>query len=116
MLDLKEQYKKTIKSQLQKEFNFKNENEIPKLLKIVVSRGIGEATSNSKAVEVSPQRRVDLALRYITQGAYQKAFNSKKKIEQTLADEIIAASNTDQAHSNVIAKKLEAERQADASR
>ncbi|MBU1246224.1 MAG: 30S ribosomal protein S7 [Nanoarchaeota archaeon] len=70
----------------------------------------------SKAVEVSPQRRVDLALRYMVQGAYQKSFNSKKKIEQTLADEIIAASNTDQAHSNVIAKKLEAERQSDASR
>ena len=70
----------------------------------------------SKAVEVAPQRRVDLALRYMVQGAYQKSFNAKKKIEQTLADEIIAAFNIDQAHSNAISKKLEAERQADASR
>ena len=31
-----------------------------------------------KAVECAPQRRVDLALRYMTQGAYQKSFNSKK--------------------------------------
>ena len=34
-----------------------------------------------KAVDVSPQRRVDLALRNITQGAYIKSFNKKSKIE-----------------------------------
>jgi len=68
-----------------------------------------------KAVECSPQRRIDLALRYMTQGAFQKSFNSKKTIEVCLAEEIIAAYNCNQG-SNAISKKLEIERQADASR
>jgi small subunit ribosomal protein S7 len=68
-----------------------------------------------KAVECSPQRRVDLAIRFMTQGAAQKAFGSKKKIEETLADEIMAAYNMS-ANSNAISKKNELERQADSSR
>ncbi|MBC8501267.1 MAG: 30S ribosomal protein S7 [DPANN group archaeon] len=68
-----------------------------------------------KSVECSPQRRIDVALRMMTQGAYQKAFNSKKKAETCLADEIIAAYQLSQS-SNAIAKKLELERQADASK
>ncbi|MEM4245038.1 MAG: 30S ribosomal protein S7 [Candidatus Nanoarchaeia archaeon] len=66
-------------------------------------------------VEMSPQRRVDFALRLMTQGAYQKSFNTKRKIEETLADEIIKAYNADNK-SVAIAKKLELERQTDASR
>lgn len=66
-------------------------------------------------VEMSPQRRVDFALRLMTQGAYQKSFNTKKKIEEALADEIIKAYNCDNK-SVAIAKKLELERQTDASR
>jgi len=68
-----------------------------------------------KAVECAPQRRVDIVLRYMTQGAYQKSFNSKKSIVETLAEEIIFAYQMSQS-SNAIAKKLEIERQADASR
>ena len=41
-----------------------------------------------KAVECAPQRRIDIALRYFCQGAYQKSFNTKKAIEDCLADEI----------------------------
>ena len=68
-----------------------------------------------KAVECAPQRRVDLVLRLFTQGAYQKAFNKKKSVEQTLADEILAAYNMSNT-SLAISKKLELERQADSSR
>ena len=68
-----------------------------------------------KAVECAPQRRIDISLRLMTQIAYQKSFNSKKAIEQALADEIIAAYNL-QMTSGVISKKNELERQADASR
>ncbi len=68
-----------------------------------------------KAVESSPQRRVDLVLRLMTQGAYQKAFNSKKSASDCLADEIIAAFNLS-ANSAAIAKKLELERQTDSAR
>ena len=68
-----------------------------------------------KSVECAPQRRIDITLRLMTQGAFQKSFNSKKSIETCLSEEIINAFNLDRG-SNAISKKLETERQADASR
>ena len=70
----------------------------------------------SKAVECAPQRRIDLALKHMTQGAYQKSFGKKKSMVAALSDEILAAYNMEQAGSHAISKKLELERQADASR
>ncbi|MFT4303914.1 MAG: 30S ribosomal protein S7 [Candidatus Woesearchaeota archaeon] len=68
-----------------------------------------------KAVEMSPQRRVDYVLRLFTQSAYSKSFNKKRAIEDALADEIVNAFNVSQ-NSDAISKKLELERQADSSR
>ncbi|NQV09177.1 30S ribosomal protein S7 [Candidatus Woesearchaeota archaeon] len=68
-----------------------------------------------KAVECAPQRRIDITLRYMTQGAYQKSFNSKRSIVETLADEILNAYHLN-PNSNAISKKHEIERQADSSR
>jgi small subunit ribosomal protein S7 len=68
-----------------------------------------------KAVECAPQRRIDVALRYMTQGAFHKSFNSKKSAVSYLVDEILNAHNLSNS-SNAISKKLEVERQADASR
>jgi len=68
-----------------------------------------------KAVECAPQRRVDYALRLMTQGAYAKAFGKKVSIETALANEIMKAYKEDQS-SSAISKKLELERQSDASR
>jgi small subunit ribosomal protein S7 len=68
-----------------------------------------------KAVEMAPQRRVDFALKYFIQGSYQKSFNTRKKIEQCLAAEILGSYNMS-ADSTAVAKKFELERQADASR
>lgn len=67
------------------------------------------------AVDVSPQRRVDLALRHITEGAGLAAFRSPKPIEECLADEIIAAANYD-TRSYAIQRKEEIERIALSSR
>ncbi|MBN2567775.1 30S ribosomal protein S7 [Candidatus Woesearchaeota archaeon] len=68
-----------------------------------------------KAVESAPQRRIDIALRTMVQGVYDRIFNKKKSVVSALADEIIAAFQLS-PNSNAIAKKLELERQADASR
>jgi len=68
-----------------------------------------------QAVECAPQRRIDMALRYLTQGAYHASFRHKVKIEEALANEIILAYNMDNK-SNALAKKLEIERQSDSSR
>ena len=68
-----------------------------------------------KAVECAPQRRVDITLKLMVQGAYHSSFNKKKSMVDALTDEIMAAYNSSQ-NSNAILKKLELERQADASR
>lgn len=68
-----------------------------------------------KAVECSPQRRVDITLRYFVQGAFTKSFNSRRSASETLAEEILAAYQKSSA-SFSISKKLELERQADVSR
>ena len=68
-----------------------------------------------QAVDVSPNRRVNLATRWIVQGAYQKAFGKKKKMAESLANEIILASEGNM-ESYSMQKKNEAEKQADAAR
>lgn len=68
-----------------------------------------------KAVEVAPQRRVDLALRFMTQGAYVRSFNKKIKIEDSLADELINAAVCS-GKSAAISKKRDLERQAASSK
>ena len=68
-----------------------------------------------KAVEVAPQRRIDLAIRYMAQGTYHKSFDKKRNSTSVLVDEIINAYNKTSS-SSAIAKKFELERQADSSR
>ena len=50
---LKEKYVKTIVSDLTSKYNYKNVMEVPKLEKIVVNIGCGDATSNSKLLEAA---------------------------------------------------------------
>jgi small subunit ribosomal protein S7 len=68
-----------------------------------------------QSVDVSPQRRVDLALRWLTEGARLASFGNPKTIDECLADEIIAAAQGD-PKSYAIAKKDEIERIAMSSR
>jgi len=67
------------------------------------------------SVDVSPQRRVDQALKFLTEGARQCAFNNPKPIEECLAQEIILASRGD-PQSHAIRQKEEIERIALSSR
>ncbi len=67
------------------------------------------------SVDISPLRRLDLALRFITEGAREASFSSPKTIEEALADEIIMAANGD-VNSYAVKKKNEQERIAMASR
>ena len=53
MLDLKNKYKKEVKSKLQEQFNYKNIMEIPEVLKVSINRGLGESINNSKVIESS---------------------------------------------------------------
>ncbi len=50
---LKERYEKEIKLALKEKLNLKNIMEVPKLEKIVINMGIGEATQNIKALDAA---------------------------------------------------------------
>jgi small subunit ribosomal protein S7 len=67
------------------------------------------------SVDVAPQRRIDLALRHITEGARAASANNPRSIEETLADELVLASNHD-IKSAGVAKRHEIERVAQSSR
>ena len=68
-----------------------------------------------RAVDVSPMRRLDMALRNIAIGAIQKSRKNKKRIWECLAEEIInTARNSPESYA--ISKKDEIERIAKSSR
>ena len=68
-----------------------------------------------RAVDVSPSRRLDMALRNICQGATAASFKSPKAIYDCLADEILKASRGEM-ESAAIARKEELERVAMSAR
>ena len=48
---LQEHYTKTIRDALTKEFSYKNAFEVPKIDKVVINMGVGEAVNDRKAVD-----------------------------------------------------------------
>lgn len=67
------------------------------------------------AVDVAPQRRVDLALRFIGEGSRKAVINNPKPIDEGLAEEIIFAADKD-TRSFAVKRKDEIERIALSSR
>ena len=53
MSRLKDLYTAEIRTAMQEKFGYKNAMEIPKLEKIVINIGVGEATTNAKAVDAA---------------------------------------------------------------
>jgi large subunit ribosomal protein L5 len=51
MSRLKEKYQKEVVAALTKEFGYKNVMAVPKISKVVVNMGLGEATSNAKIID-----------------------------------------------------------------
>jgi large subunit ribosomal protein L5 len=51
MSRLKERYQKDVVPALQKQFGYKNVMAVPRINKVVVNMGLGEATSNAKIVD-----------------------------------------------------------------
>ena len=71
MSRLQEEYKKNILSQMMSKFNYKNVYQIPKLQKIVLNMGIGEAKEDAKILDKA-QEELSLI-------AGQKAVKTKAK-------------------------------------
>ena len=66
-------------------------------------------------VTTSPQRRLDLALRHITQGIYKSTFKSRKSLAQTIAEELISAANND-PKAFAVSERNRIEREAEGAR
>jgi large subunit ribosomal protein L5 len=50
---LKERYDKTVRDELRKQFNYPNAMQIPKVAKVIVNIGMGEAIGNAKAMDAA---------------------------------------------------------------
>jgi len=53
MSRLKEKYKKEVVANLMQDFGYKNVLAVPKLEKVIINVGVGEATNNSKAMDAA---------------------------------------------------------------
>ncbi len=53
MATLKQRYEKEIVPKLKEQFGYTNIHQVPKLVKVTVNRGLGEASQNAKALESS---------------------------------------------------------------
>ena len=71
MARLKEHYQKELISKLMKEFNYKNRMQVPRMQKLLLSMGVGEAIQNIKVL--------DSALNELMLIAGQKAVTTKAK-------------------------------------
>jgi len=100
-----------------------NRNPVALLLEAVSNAGPREDSARAgsggvvkkTAVDVSPLRRINLALYLISIGAREAAFRSVRSVGECLADEIIAcAAGTNSSYA--IRKKEEMERSAKANR
>jgi small subunit ribosomal protein S7 len=99
------------------------ENPVSVLIKAIENASPNEDTTRivyggvvyHVSVDVSPLRRIDLALRFITEGVKESTFSSPKTVEEALVDEIMLAAQNNM-NSFAIKKKNEQERIAMASR
>jgi large subunit ribosomal protein L5 len=71
---LKEEYSKTVRDQLQKQFSYANPHQVPRFEKIVVNMGVGEAAIDAKAIDAAVED-----LRTIT-GQQPMVTHAKKSI------------------------------------
>jgi len=68
-----------------------------------------------KAVDVSPQRRVDQAIKFIAEGVYNDTFKSDTDAAEALADQLLGAASND-VGTYAVNQKEEKERVAAAAR
>nr|AKC94892.1 putative 30S ribosomal protein S7 [uncultured organism] len=68
-----------------------------------------------QAVDVAPLRRIDLSLRFLTEGILSSSFSSLRTFPESIADELITASRNETSSAGV-KKKQELERVAFSAR
>jgi large subunit ribosomal protein L5 len=61
MVRLREAYKETVVPQMMKSYNYRNTMEVPKLQKIVINMGLGEAIQNVKIIDSAQKEMAAIA-------------------------------------------------------
>jgi small subunit ribosomal protein S7 len=115
---------KIVKDAFQKIENITKKNPVEVFVRAVENSALREEIANyqiggiivRKSVITSPQRRVDMALRNITQTSYKKSFGKKDKMSDVLANELVGAFNNDKNKSEAVAEKERIEREAEGAR
>jgi len=115
---------KTIKETLTLLEKYAKKNPLQVLITAVENAALREEVTSfqvggimaRKAVITSPQRRVDLAMRIITQTVKRKAHSNPKSLGVCLADELMACYNNDGSKSVIIKDKERIEREATGAR
>lgn len=115
---------KIVKEAFEKIEKITNKNPIEVLVRAIENSALREETAAyqvggiivRKAVVTSPQRRVDVALRNITQAAYRKCFGKKENIVDALVEEIIGAYNNDPNKSEAVKERARIEKEAEGAR
>jgi large subunit ribosomal protein L5 len=81
---LRKHYDDVIKAEMIKQFGYKNVMQVPKITKIVLNMGIGEATADSKLVGVAAAELEKIAGQKVVQTKSRKAI-AQFKIRENLA-------------------------------
>ena len=73
-MSLKQSYRETIQPKLLKDLNLSNVHEVPKVLKVTINRGLGEAAQNAKALEASIRAGMPIGVAVTLRGDRMYAF------------------------------------------
>ncbi len=100
-----------------------NQNPIQILIRAIENCAPREETTRisygginyQQSVDVAPQRRVDLALKFLVEACWRNSFKNILTIEEIIANELILAANND-GKSSAIKRKEEKERIAASAR
>ncbi|HUY01116.1 MAG TPA: 30S ribosomal protein S7 [Candidatus Deferrimicrobium sp.] len=100
-----------------------HQNPVQILMNAVVNSAPREETTRisygginyQQSVDVAPQRRVDLSLKFLVEACWRKSFNTISTIEEIIANELILAANND-SKSSAVKRKEEKERIAASAR
>ena len=96
---LKEHYQKVVRESLTKEFGYTNPMQVPKLDKIVINMGVGEATADSK--------KINLAVAELTAIAGQKPVITKARKSIAVFKLREGMDTVAQIHSHLLAHQYE---------
>jgi large subunit ribosomal protein L5 len=81
---LRQHYDDVVKAELMKQFGYKNVMEVPRITKVVLNMGIGEATQDSKLVQIAADELQKIAGQKVVVTKSRKAI-AQFKIRENLA-------------------------------